>query len=842
MSIATFIRDNVLKPRLSSAGCLVVYDPALRYQQICAGIADDRTRFVDASDSSIESRFAAIMALREIGRPQRSLDAVLVYVPAKPPLTDEEKQADPFAIYAEGGAVFPDDDGDDYLSICLRAKPDHATEVRRVFASTPAGPAFSVIDAIGGGASWPQLRSVLKVDSAREILTALLAPTSLQLEALKAHDGWSDEAREFVQSTLGMSVKTRGKTWNPLADELWRFVLFSEFVFDLPGALPESLKGVPHASLEARPVLEDVCNRLRGDANIRATYIERAETIEAELDLPAQCSMIDDLGERDTFPFEERTFLNAAINGITANDTDATRRMLARNKNSVWLGKGESLAQWELIRAGLSLIEACDDFERQLPDHARSQSDLLDFYVGSLREADRLQREFEQAVGDFLDTHGLMEVVIDQARGRYRRLAEKVQNVFVKHVETAGWPPQGRLSNADVFDRLLADRLKENGRRVAYLMIDALRYELGVALEKMLSDDGPVELQAAYAQLPSITLVGMASLLPGARTELSLALDADTMIPKLGDMRVGNVAQRMDVLRKRFGDRFQEMPLNEFVRGKPKISETTDLFVLRSTEIDSQLESNPETTLGLIPSTLKTIRVALHKLRGMGFNEAVIVTDHGFFLNAQAGAGDVCMKPQGNWAINAHDRLMLGDGNADAHNAVVAAEKLGIRGDFSQVAMPRSMAPYRSGHLYFHGGASLAEAVVPVLLMRLDDDDQIASGKVTVEIAYKNGAKRITTRVPVIDIKLTSDDMFSQDTMVEVLIEAQDAKGNVIGEPRPGGDLNPATRTLSLMPGQSKQIALRMDADFEGKFSVKALNPTTLASFCAITLETDYTV
>lgn len=107
--------------------------------------------------------------------------------------------------------------------------------------------------------------------------------------------------------------------------------------------------------------------------------------------------MIDDLGERDTFPFEERTFLKAAINGITANDTDATRRMLARNKNSVWLGKGESLAQWELIRAGLSLIEACDDFERQLPDHARSQSDLLDFYLGSLREAGNCHAERRRA-------------------------------------------------------------------------------------------------------------------------------------------------------------------------------------------------------------------------------------------------------------------------------------------------------------------------------------------------------------------------------------------------------------------------------------------------------------
>lgn len=89
---------------------------------------------------------------------------------------------------------------------------------------------------------------------------------------------------------------------------------------------------------------------------------------------------------------------------------------------------------------------------------------------------------------------------------------------------------------------------------------------------------------------------------------------------------------------------------------------------------------------------------------------------------------------------------------------------------------------------------------------------------------------------------LVSDDIFSQETSVEILLEAQDNKGNVVGEPRPGGDVNPATRTVTLMPGQRKQIALRMEPDFEGKFSVKALNPTTLASYSTLNLETDYTV
>jgi len=220
------------------------------------------------------------------------------------------------------------------------------------------------------------------------------------------------------------------------------------------------------------------------------------------------------------------------------------------------------------------------------------------------------------------------------------------------------------------------------------------------------------------------------------------------------------------------------------------------------------------------------------------------VTDHGFFLNAQAEAGDVCVKPQGTWPVNAHDRMMLGAGVADGHNLVVSADKVGIRGDFAQVAIPRSMAPYRSGHLYFHGGASLAEAVVPVLIARLDTSIHTEQRKAIVELTYKNGAKRITTRLPVIEVLLVSDDIFSQNENMEILLEAQDSKGNVIGEPRPSGDVNPATRTLTLMPGQRKQIALRMDDEFRGKFSVKALNPTTLAlasKRSELMLETDYT-
>jgi hypothetical protein len=840
MSIQTFIQQEVLLPRLKRHGVLVVYDPARYYQDLCLNLATEELKVVDATDSSIESREEAIRTLGELGQPDAILKGLLIYVPAPAPLTDEAKQRDPFALYGACGSLFPEGDGDEYRNLCLKAKPDHATEIRRLFTQAPQ-PSFAVIDAVGGGLGWPNLRTLLGMESARDIIFTLLAPGEAQLNALNGQESWVAEARELFAAALGLTLKTRARAWSTIADEVWRFLLFSEFAFDLPGPLPETLTNVPRAQDTAQPLVDDLCERLRSDRRTQPTYIERAAAIERDLNLSVVCQQLTDLGQRDTFPFEERTFLQRAMQTLEHGDLDQVRTILQRHTYSVWRGIGESQAQWGLVQAALQLVEACDDYERQLSDHARDQESLINFYVGGLRVADGLHREFEQAVGDALPVYEFMTVVIEQVRARYRRLAENVQVLFTKHLEASGWPPAGRLANTDVFDRLVAPKLQESGRRVAYVLVDALRYELGVALEQQLAEDGRVELHTAFAQLPSITPVGMASLLPGAGQQLCLRAQHDGLIPVLGDVPVTNVNQRMEIFRKRYGQRFAEMPLHDFVRSKRPVLDTVELLVLRSGEIDSQLENNPETTLGLIHETLKRIRFAIHKLKQQGFHEVVIATDHGFALNMQAEAGDVCVKPPGSW-ITVHERSLLGNGTADSHSFAVAAERVGIRGDFAQFAGPRTMAPYRAGLLYFHGGISLQEAVVPVLSVRLEATRHLDAKQAMVMLSYKNGATRITTRLPVIEVSLDHGNLFAAGAEFEILLEAHDRRGHVVGEAKAGGPVNPATGTMTLKPGERVQVPLKMQLEFEGKFKVKALNPTTMATYCSLDLQTDYTV
>jgi hypothetical protein len=336
----------------------------------------------------------------------------------------------------------------------------------------------------------------------------------------------------------------------------------------------------------------------------------------------------------------------------------------------------------------------------------------------------------------------------------------------------------------------------------------------------------------------------MTSLLPGADSGLRLAKEGEGFCVTLDGAKMGTVANRMEVIRARLGDRFADGQLDSFIRSKDKLPTSVELLVLRTVDIDAHLENAPSnslTTLSLIHQSLKAIRVAVHKLKQAGFADVVIATDHGFALNAHAEAGDVCAKPAGVWTV-VHDRALLGEGEPDAANFVLPAEKVGVHGDFAKFGGPRSMAPYRKGVLYFHGGASLQEVIVPVITVRLKHvrQPQLATAKVT--LSYKNGAKRVTTRLPVVDLAVEGENMFSLGESFEILLEAHTKRGAIVGEAKRGGAVDVATGTVTVKPGGKVQITIKMAEEFEGKFVLKALNPVTLAQYASLELETNYAV
>ncbi|MBW8191425.1 PglZ domain-containing protein [Neiella marina] len=849
MSIEQYIKSDILEKRLADTSVLVIYDGEQRYHQLAQELATDQCTVIDVGEGSLATRQQAISTLSQL----KSGKQLLIYVPKAAPMEEEEKQKDPFALYAVAGSVFPDPErsGDNYLDICLKAKPDQATEIRELFAQNEK-PSFDVINAIGGGVNWPTLQAALGAEGASNLLFKLMVASKEVQAKLAAESSWYTEAQSLLSSSLGLALRTKQRSWSAIADELWRFVLFSEFVFELNEAVPTSLADVPVAKLSAKPIIEELGDNLRKHTDYQNLYIERASSIETELKLDSLCANITKLGHRDTFPFEEKCYLRQAIDALLADNGDLTRKIVSEHANSVWSSNSESLVNWELVKSSQRLLETCEDLERELPNFIKKQNDLIEFYQSSLRRADQLHREFEQAVNDCPNADELMPGVVGLVRKHYRKLVEPVQQGFTHFTHDSGWPPAEIVSNTQLFDSKVSPLLKSRGNRVAYLMVDALRYELGYELNKQLAEDADTQLSVSFATLPSITSLGMASLLPGAYDKLSLALEDGKTKALYDGKPVGEAEERMGVFKSNYGDRFAEMPLKDFVKmpKKKSVESSVDLLVLRTTEIDSFFESHPEDAPAMMQRELKQIRQAVNKLQDQGFQKVFIVTDHGFYMNNAQEAGDTVTKPDNCWKVE-HQRMLLGTGNLDEYHYSLSSNNVGIKSNIQTFAGPRSLSPYRRGKLYYHGGLSLQECLLPVIEITLKPNVIKGGQTANVKLDYKKGAKRITTRFAVIELTLESlsADLFGgADDLeaTEVLLEAHSGTGKnlqVVGEARPGEYVNAATGTVTLEPGETIKVTLKMDPEFEGSFKVKAIDPVTNTMLgSALELQTDYAV
>ena len=853
MKIAEYIQNNILLSRLRQAEILVVYDPARRYRALCQELAaeHDDIQLIDATENSILSREQALATFQRMGKRGEKPIRMLIYVPADVPRTDEAKQQDPFSPYAVAGDYFPRTSADDFQQICLRAKPDFATEIRQVFErfrKQGQEPDFAVIDAIGAGPGWPILQELLHTQSAQDIILALLAPNPQQKAALESNASWLAEARDLLDRTLRYKLPDSARTQEEIATGLWRYMLFSEFAEDLPQSLPQALAQAPRAPGEAMPLIFSLCDRLRNDQRTLDEYIRRAEEVQEALQLDRACAGIEDFGTRATFPLEERKFFERAVRALLDEDIEEARRTIEETNTSIWMERGEIRIRWNIPKAALRLLMLCSDVQPKLDEHLKSQDDLLDFYLTTLYRIDWRHREFEQAVAEFMpdDETEAVDELIQKMRRLYREITGRAHEAFIRHLEKRGWPPQGRLYNVDLFDKIVASRLRESGHRVAYFLIDAFRYELGMLLHQELADSFQVELKDAYAALPSVTPVGMAGLLPGAGHELKLIREGNRYVPMLGETPVKNVNQRMAVFRNRYGERFYEIGLGKLARSSKKkleseISGQVDLLVVRSNEMDEVFENNIETALSsALGDTFRQIKTALKKLESLGFKEVIIATDHGFYLSLGREAGDVGVRPPGQW-VDIHNRFLLGDGRKDSANFVLPAGDLGIRGDFPKAGGPRALVAYQAGVSYFHGGASLHETIVPVLIIQLKQVEK--APQIQVELTYRRNATRVTTRRPVLTITVNAGDLWSFDTPIQVQVLAfayQSTK--VIGRLVPGDRVDATSRTLTITPGETLKIPLELQEGFEGKFTVKAMDPVTQTVYASLHLETDFLI
>jgi len=836
MKIQKYIEDHLIK-RLDKHKALVVFDPEELYQDIVAGLASETTTFVDGRNSTIAGRENAMEAWCGLGKADDEELRLIIYLPVKKPLNDRDRQKNPYQIFVLGGGEFPSGDGESYQALCRQAAPDLAPQIDKLFEAEI--PDFNTVNnLIAGGANWPKLKTLLNAESAAEILTAILSPSTRKNEALSKNSTWIPEFKQFLAAVLNYTLKTKSNKLSTISGELWRFILFSEFFLDLPGDLPEALKDVPRAEVQFSGLVFSVCDRLRSTDYHQQQYIEMAGQTESELNLESHMADVTDLGKRDTFAFEEKLFLRFFAEEIkTGNFTNAEDILVKRNR-SIWIRHiAERQQLWTVADRALQLVIAADDIQPEVTGIEQKAGSIFDFYCERFRRIDRLHRDFEQAVTDAFGELEALENVVAKARKQYHNIIEALQVKFIGAICDEGWPVSGRIRHSEVFNRFIAPWLKER-QKVAFFMVDALRYELAVELENELSSNLATDITAICAQLPTVTPVGMAALMPDADGNFKLVKDNGTLVPYVKGIKVLVPNDRFNFMQKIYGDRVHMRDLDELVtKQKMKIPGTTQLLVIKTTDIDQLGEMSPLEARRLIPRMAQKIIAGVNKLNKMGFDRAVIATDHGFILFDDQQAGDVVSKPVGQWDM-VKSRCLLGKAAIAENVQVFGKNDVGIDGEFDDYVVPRSFGTFVKGSSYAHEGLSLQECVLPVISIVLGGPvTERKKDEIDIRMAYKGGlTDKITTRRPMIEISMFKT-LF--DESVEFRLEAYAGK-QIVGEAAASPHVNATSNLVTIKPGQAIKVPLKMEDDFHGSFEVRATDPVTQVNYHTLKLKTDY--
>jgi len=420
-----------------------------------------------------------------------------------------------------------------------------------------------------------------------------------------------------------------------------RYVLLSEFVAALRGDPPPELERVPRATeVEAAGRCQAVAARLRDSERFADFYVQAATGVERQLSLGQLGLAADTLGDAETFPFQEQLLLDALAGMVEADDLAAAQQSVAQHRRSFWArASPRRQVQWQVSALVLDLIAAAGQVKREISSAALNPATLVQRYAGSEKSPgwqrlDRLQRELESLVAGMEEDVNLPNL-LRRARLTYHEAAAALADRFLEAIRQHDFQFPGLAAQTDTFTRYVAPRLALG--KVAYVLVDALRYEMAAALVEM----PPAAVQSctltpAIAVVPSITVLGMAALLPGAEGGIGIVVKGPKAVAaQLGAEVLAGNADRLRYLRARLAEPVLDITLGDLIAGRigAEALAAAQLCLVRSQELDQTGENVASSmAAAAISPLLPQLKRALSRLAQHGFGEVVIAADHGFLL------------------------------------------------------------------------------------------------------------------------------------------------------------------------------------------------------------------
>ncbi len=606
-----------------------------------------------------------------------------------------------------------------------------------------------------------------------------------------------DNLAALLQNALGVSFSERGGC-DGLRRELARHILIADFTEALGDRAPASLRTAQVSMLPgARRAAAELAATWRNRRDLSASYAAFARDLEAqisqtiaELDLPA-------LARTETFAGAEARLQTAIEEALTENPTPDLVAIAEKRRSGFWsVQEPEAIKiRWDVIATAGRLLLDIAAVDKTLKGKKWSAAALIAGYTSGESpwcKVDTLQRRLERDFGNLyleLHRHESLIRLVAQARDRYSRVCNSLAEVFTSAYEADRFEVPGVLSQVHIYPRIVADAQRDG--KVAYVLVDALRFEMGHELQQIMSEAGwNTMLMPALATVPTITEVGMAALLPGADRGIAIEGEGDTLTVTVDGTKLKTRQDRINYLsdylrqlkkREAIADLKQLAPLVDMHLAN-SIKDADLILVTASEDIDGLCENSPNLARRMLDEVLTQLQRAVRALFSRGVQTVIITADHGYLFGEELTSGQTIDSPGGK-PILLKRRAWIGKGGTTPPGVLRAPlAAFGISSSM-EIATPRGLSYFkvRGGKTqYFHGGLSLQELTIPVLVVK-PGRARPAEAPAKMRWSIRLGGKAITTRFVSVTVEGRTEELLPvQPPPVQVEIRAGD---KIISEP-----------------------------------------------------------
>lgn len=315
-----------------------------------------------------------------------------------------------------------------------------------------------------------------------------------------------------------------------------------------------------------------------------------------------------------------------------------------------------------------------------------------------------------------------VELLINKCRSLYTELINKQIPIVIKEVSNNQLSNFGIKLQRNIYYDIVLPTIED--KKVAYILVDALRYEMGVELCKLINNSEEITIEPAIASIPTITNIGMLSLLTTSDKAMSFEYDKERMFLKIDNNKIKDRKDRIAYFENIQKQNMFVLKLDDIVKPKKSVQDKikeANIILITSQEIDLLNEAGNEIlTKNLMSEILLNIKRAINHLSQLGVEYCVISADHGFLLGTELGKDNKINTPNGR-KYELHKRCWIGLGGDNPENTIrISGKKLGYNTDVDFV-FPNGNGIFNSPgieNIYVHGGISFQEIIIPVIKIK----------------------------------------------------------------------------------------------------------------------------